>query len=176
MKQSVAFVCFILTSFVVVSNSMAESATATQTISISVPEVNLLSIPETVVIELSLGDDGYYSGSGEFSYSITSNTPSGSATEKKQIMASVVAPDFGEVGSLEITMGEPSRQLTQTTVFHSGETESKTLVGNIANVVAKDIALSIALKKVSVEAVQPYIDAGTLRVAYPVGINYTLAY
>ncbi len=173
MKQSLAFVCFIFTSCVAVSNSMADSATATQTLSISVPEVNLLAIPEAVTIDLTLGDDGYYSGSGAFRYSITSNTAS--ATETKQIMANVVAPNFGEAGRLVITMREPLKQSTQTTVFQKGETEGKVVVGDISNVAEKTIALSVALEGLSKEVVQPYIDAGTLRVAYPVRINYTLS-
>jgi len=168
------FVCFIFTSLFFISSSRAESATATQTLSITVPEVNLLSIPETVMIDLSLGEDGYYSGNGAFSYSITTNI--GSATEKKQIIAMVIAPHFGEAGSLEITMLEPSKQSTQTTVFHHGETEEKTVVGNIANVAAKNLALSLALKKLSAELVLPYRNPETLRIAYPVRINYTLAY
>lgn len=174
MKYVLVFVYFIFTFFYVTSHSMAEAATATQTLSISIPEVNLLNIPATVVVNLSLGDDGYYSGNGEFSYSITANTPS--ATEKKQITARVIEPNFGATGYLVITMREPLKQSIQTTVFQSGETIEKMVVGNISNVAEKDIAVSIALKKLSMESVKSYIDMETLHVAYPVKINYTLSY
>ena len=174
MKYLSTFACFIVPTFFMIPISMAESATATQTISISVPEVNLLDIPETIAINLTLGEDGYYSGRGEFSYSITTN--SASATEKKRIMASIIEPNFGDEGSLMLTMTEPSGGATQTTVFQSGETEGKTLVGNISNVAEKDIALSVVLNKLSLAVVKPYINAETLQVAYPVGIRYTLAY
>ena len=173
MKHRLAFVYFILTSFFFVTNSIAESATDTTRtrLSVTIPEINSFNIPETVAIELTLGDDGYYSGTGQFSYSIMSN----SAAQTKRITATVAEPNFGDQGSLTLTIREPVGQSSNIIVFQSGETGSKTVSTLSAVVAKKNIPFSIELKKLSVEVVQPYSTTDTSAIFYPVTIRYNLS-
>jgi hypothetical protein len=174
MKHHLAFIYFILTSFFFVSNSMADSATSTtkKRLSVSIPEINSLNIPATVAIELTLDDDGSYSGTGQFSYSIMSNS-----AQTKRITASVLEPNFGDNGRLSITLREPVGQESNTILFQSGETGNKTVLTFSSAVAKKSIPLSIELKKLSAELVQPYIttDTDTAPILYPITINYNLS-
>lgn len=171
MKHFFLLIAMSALSFTFFSQSFAETATTTQQISVNIPEVDLLAIPSPVVINLTQGDDGYYSGQGMFSYAITSN--SGISATTKQIIARLPNANLGAIGRLAITMTSPSGTL-KTTLFKNGETEDKILATNILNVVKKNMALSITLEKLSAEVVQPYLDQTTLQAAYPLEVMYTL--
>lgn len=174
MKHYLVLFYAVFSTFLLPTMSSADSATATQTLSITIPEVNLLDMPEMVYVELQEDGTGYYSGEGQFTYAITANTPNASTT--KRIMANIAEPNFGEKGRLVITMVSPSTLTTHSTVFQHDEGENKTLVTGISNVAKKDVALSIALEKLSFNVIKPYINPTTLSVQYPIKINYSLSY
>jgi hypothetical protein len=170
MTYSMKLMAVTLLFFTLFSNGNAETATATQHISVHIPKVNLLAIPDSMLISLTQDGEGYYSGTGHFSYAITTNN----ALETKRILANVSSANLGEQGRLTITMQSPTG-VTKTTVFQQDAIENKILVETISNVAKKNIPFSITLTKLSASLVQPYIDPNTASIAYPLQMTYILS-
>lgn len=175
MKLNFLYCTAVASCFFAINHMAIANTTDTQTVAIQIPEVNLLDIPETVYLNLEVDDSGFYSGRGEFTYAITTNIPS-SSTKQKRIAARIQGADFGDQGRLAITMTAPSTLSAHTTFFQQGETDEKVLIDAITNVAQKDLALSIEVEKLSLDAVKAYLDPVTMSVRYPVRIDYKLSY